>query len=162
VTLAYCTRPTVPFSPVPDEHHELKVVTTVGSATEATLVCGRLMEAGIRASHGGGRWSAKGARDVYVEAHDLDRAHAVLKDDEGGFSEEELARLSEEAGGADAEDDSSAAPIQPTSPKGGDRQRKPDEPVATPVAKRHHVFNVLERLARGKPDEGSPHNPFGH
>jgi len=40
-----------------------------------------------------------GARcDVYVRATDLERARAVLKEDEGGFDEAELARLSEEAG----------------------------------------------------------------
>jgi hypothetical protein len=35
---------------------------------------------------------------VYVRAADLERARAVLKEDEGGFDEAELARLSEEAG----------------------------------------------------------------
>jgi hypothetical protein len=35
---------------------------------------------------------------VYVNASDLDHARAVLKEDEGGFDEQELARLSEEAG----------------------------------------------------------------
>jgi hypothetical protein len=33
-----------------------------------------------------------------VNAKDLERARAVLKEDEGGFDEDELARLSEEAG----------------------------------------------------------------
>ena len=41
---------------------------------------------------------AKGARDVFVSARDLDRAHEVLKADEGSFSDEELGRVSEEAG----------------------------------------------------------------
>jgi hypothetical protein len=160
--VACCARPTVAFSSMADEKHYLKIVTTVGSAPEAALVCGRLTEAGIRAVQRGGQWSARGARDVNVEEHDLDRARAVLKADEGGFSEEELARLSEEAGGVDAEDDSPLAPIQPNAPKGRDKQRKAGEPVATPVAKRHHVFNVLERIVWGKPNRDSPSNPFGH
>lgn len=60
-------------------------------------------EAGIRhmarMASGGIRLGAAAARDVYVEAQDLDRAREVLKVDEG-FSEEELSRLSDEAGEA--------------------------------------------------------------
>jgi hypothetical protein len=166
VALACCARLTVPSPSMADEKRELKIVTTVGSAPEAALVCGRLTEAGIRAMQqrggGGGRWGAGGARDVYVEEQDLGRAREVLKADKGGFSDEELALLSEEAGRAAAEDDSSPAPTQPTPPKDKDKQRKRDEPVETPVPKKHHTFNVLERIARGKPDADSADNPFGH
>jgi hypothetical protein len=60
-----------------------------------------LSRAGIRCKGGGAnnpRFGAGGPHDVYVYAADLERARAVLKEDEGGFDEDELARLSEEAG----------------------------------------------------------------
>jgi Putative prokaryotic signal transducing protein len=81
---------------------ELKVVTTVASEAEAEMIRDRLLEADIHAisqrTVGGPGWGFPGARDVYVNEGDLDRAHAVLKADEGEFSDDELARLSEEAG----------------------------------------------------------------
>jgi len=81
---------------------ELKSVTTVGSEPEAEMVCDRLLAEGIHAisqrTIGGPEWGGSGARVVFVDAKDLDRAQEVLKADEGSFSEEELARLSEEAG----------------------------------------------------------------
>ena len=52
-----------------------------------------------RTSSGGIRLGAAAARDVFVEDRDLDRAREVLKVDEG-LSDEELARLSDEAGEA--------------------------------------------------------------
>jgi hypothetical protein len=80
---------------------ELKIVTTVSNETEAEMVSERLSEAGIRFSvrlaGGGIRLGAAAARDVYVEEQALDRAREVLRIDEG-FSDEELARLSDEAG----------------------------------------------------------------
>ncbi len=80
---------------------ELKIVTTVSNEAEAEMVAERLWEAGIRFSvrlaSGGIRLGAAAARDVCVEEQDLDRAREALKADEG-FSEEELARLSDEAG----------------------------------------------------------------
>ena len=80
----------------------LKIVTTVTSEAEANMVCERLLEDGIHATCqrtlGGPQWGVSGARDVFVNAADLDRAHEVLKADEGSFSDEELARLSDEAG----------------------------------------------------------------
>jgi Putative prokaryotic signal transducing protein len=82
---------------------DLRIVTTVSNEAEAKMVAERLSEAGIRhmarMASGGIRLGAAAARDVYVEAQDLDRAREVLKVDEG-FSEEELARLSDEAGEA--------------------------------------------------------------
>ncbi len=78
-----------------------KVLTTVGNEAEAEMVGERLSEAGIahsaRMASGGIRLGAAGGRDIYVEAQDLERAREVLEADEG-FSDEELARLSEEAG----------------------------------------------------------------
>jgi len=41
-------------------------------------------------------WGVSGARDVYVEEHDLDRAREVLRADEG-VSEDQLADLSDAA-----------------------------------------------------------------
>jgi hypothetical protein len=80
---------------------ELEVLTTVENEAEAEMVAERLSEAGIehssRMASGGIRLGAAAARDIYVRADDLDRARETLKDDEG-FSEEELARLSEQAG----------------------------------------------------------------
>jgi hypothetical protein len=80
---------------------DLMVVTTATDEMQQSLVLGRLSEAGIRCKGGGAnnpRFGAGGPRDVYVYAADLERARAVLKEDEGGFDEDELARLSEEAG----------------------------------------------------------------
>jgi hypothetical protein len=78
----------------------LKVLTSVSSEPEAELVTARLSEAGIQAisqrSIGGPEWGVSGARDVYVEEHDLDRARDALEADEG-VSEAELADLSEAA-----------------------------------------------------------------
>jgi hypothetical protein len=78
----------------------LKVVTSVSSEPEAELVSARLSEAGIqvisRRSIGGPEWGVSGARDVYVEEHDLDRAREVLRADEG-VSEAQLADLSDAA-----------------------------------------------------------------
>jgi Putative prokaryotic signal transducing protein len=80
---------------------EPQIVTSVGNEAEAEMVAERLSEAGIRFSvrlaSGGIRLGPAAARDVYVEAQDLERAQEVLSVDEG-FSDEELARLSDEAG----------------------------------------------------------------
>jgi cell division protein FtsB len=82
---------------------ELRIVTTVGNEAEAEMVGERLSEADIRftvrLASGGIRLGAAAARDIYVDAQDLETALEVLKADES-FSEEELARLSDEAGKA--------------------------------------------------------------
>ncbi len=66
------------------------------------MVCERLLAADIHAisqrTTGGPGWGFAGAHEVFVNAQDLDRARAVLKAEEGSFSDEELARLSDEAG----------------------------------------------------------------
>ena len=76
-------------------------MTTVSNEAEAEMVAERLSEAGIRftvrLASGGIRLGAAAARDVCVEEHDIERAREVLAVDEG-FSDEELARLSDEAG----------------------------------------------------------------
>jgi hypothetical protein len=80
---------------------DLKIVASATSM-EADIIMGRLTDAGIRCMPspglGGYGRGMPQTRDVYVNAKDLERARAVLKEDEGGFDEEELARLSEEAG----------------------------------------------------------------
>jgi hypothetical protein len=84
-----------------DRDDDLKIVASVDQF-EADIIMGRLSEAGIHCMRsGGGAGFERGMsrfRDVYVNAKDLERARAVLKEDEGGFDEDELARLSEEAG----------------------------------------------------------------
>jgi hypothetical protein len=79
---------------------DLKFVATATDDVQESLIAGRLAEAGIQcmSSHQLIRAGASARCDVYVRAADLERARAVLKEDEGGFDEAELARLSEEAG----------------------------------------------------------------
>lgn len=83
--------------------NRLKLVTSVSTEAEAEMVAERLSEAGIRftvrLASGGVRMGAAAARDLYVDEQDLDRARQMLEVDEG-FSDEELARLSDEAGKA--------------------------------------------------------------
>jgi hypothetical protein len=83
----------------------LEIVTTVSSEPEAEMVRDRLLAADIHAisqrTIGGPEWGFSGARNVMVDAKDLDRARAVLGSDEATFSDEELTRLSEEAGRED-------------------------------------------------------------
>jgi hypothetical protein len=78
----------------------LQVAATAGNAFEADLICQRLAEAGIAAvaqrTIGGPEWGPSGSQYVYVEAEHLDRARQILAAPEG-VSEEELARLSDEA-----------------------------------------------------------------
>jgi Putative prokaryotic signal transducing protein len=80
--------------------HDLKIVTTVSNEAEAEMVCESLLEAGIRSmaqvSSDGIRLGAAASRDVYVDEQDYDRALEVLN--AAVPSEEELARLSGEAG----------------------------------------------------------------
>jgi Putative prokaryotic signal transducing protein len=84
-----------------DDDDDLEIVASA-NFMEADIIMGRLTDAGIRcmpsAGLGGYGRGMPQTRDVYVNAKDLERARAVLKEDEGGFDEDELARLSEEAG----------------------------------------------------------------
>lgn len=67
-----------------EQPHEedLEVVTSAGSEPEAELMCQRLAEAGIAAvaqrTIGGPEWGFSGARYVYVQAGELERAREVL------------------------------------------------------------------------------------
>jgi hypothetical protein len=80
----------------------IKILTSVASTAEADMVIALLSEAGIQTmpqrSIGGPEFGLSGARDVYVEEDDLERAREVLKASEGAVSDEELTRLSEQAG----------------------------------------------------------------
>ena len=72
-------------------------LTSAGTEFEADIILERLSEAGIQAVQQGPlapRGGYPSARDIYVDERDLERAHAALKAAEG-FSEEELAELSE-------------------------------------------------------------------
>ena len=91
---------------------ELTVVATVNNELEATVVCGRLSDAGIRSmqrpsAHQGGTWNPAGPRDVCVAERDLDRARDVLQADEW-VSEEELTR----------EEELTEHPTEPGGPEG--------------------------------------------
>jgi Putative prokaryotic signal transducing protein len=64
---------------------ELKVLTCAQNEFEAEMICGLLIEAGIRATQRlasgfspAGRVGGGGARDVLVAAEDLDRARELL------------------------------------------------------------------------------------
>ena len=67
-------------------------------------------------SPGGPQSRLSGARDILVE-DDLGRAREVLSAGEGGFDEEELARLSEEAGRKAVRNEAGDAQTQPPSEK---------------------------------------------
>jgi hypothetical protein len=84
---------------MPDDDN-LQVLTTVADEFQQRLIAGRLAEAGIRCmlTPRGLKRSISGPKNIYVQAADLERARALLKEDEGGFDEAELARLSEAAG----------------------------------------------------------------
>jgi hypothetical protein len=85
----------------PEQARTLQVAATAANAPEADLICQRLAEAGIAAvvqrSIGGPEWGTSGGQYIYVEAEHLARARQILSAPDG-LSEEELARLSDEAG----------------------------------------------------------------
>jgi hypothetical protein len=81
----------------------LVVVAQGSTEVEAQMICGRLEAAGIDASYRRSgtaipQATAGIAHSVYVEDRDAQRAGEVLDGSEPGFSDEELARLAEEAG----------------------------------------------------------------
>lgn len=78
----------------------LKVLTTTGGLVEQSLLLARLLDAGIPCMPGAGgpRGVLGGGRDVLVDQEDLAHAREVLSQDDESFDEEELVRLSEEAG----------------------------------------------------------------
>jgi hypothetical protein len=84
----------------PQEGHTLQVAASAANAAEAELIVQRLAEAGIAATSqrtiGGPEWGPSGSQFIYVEAAQRDRAREILQATEG-ISDEELARLSEQA-----------------------------------------------------------------
>jgi putative signal transducing protein len=72
---------------------DVRIVTTASNEAEAEMVAERLSEAGIRhmarMASGGIRLGAAAARDVYVDAQDLDRARDALAQAEAWEPEEE-------------------------------------------------------------------------
>lgn len=80
---------------------KLKVVATAPNEPDAAIVLGRLEEAGIRCTANppmGTYKKALAMRRIYVSEVDVQRARAVIEENEVPFDEAELARLSEEAG----------------------------------------------------------------
>ncbi|HEY2718456.1 MAG TPA: hypothetical protein VGI52_02405 [Solirubrobacteraceae bacterium] len=79
----------------------LKVIATAANQAEGELIVGRLSDARINAieqrASGNPEFGASGARYIYVQDADVERARAVLAVDEPPFTDDELAKLSEEA-----------------------------------------------------------------
>ena len=81
------------------EKRRLEVVASAGSEIEADLIRQRLAGAGIAAiaqrAIGGPEWGTSGARYVYVDASELERALEILKEGED-VGDAELQELSEQ------------------------------------------------------------------
>jgi hypothetical protein len=81
---------------------ELKVVATAANQAEGELIVARLAQGGITAieqrASGNPEFGGAGGRYIYVQDAELERARTMLAVDQPPFSDEELARLSEEAG----------------------------------------------------------------
>jgi hypothetical protein len=95
---------------------KLKVVATAPNEPDAAIVLGRLEEAGIRCAASppmGAYKKALATRRIYVREVDLQRARAVIEENEVPFDQAELARLSEEAGRKAVERARSERPAQP-------------------------------------------------
>jgi hypothetical protein len=77
----------------------LKILTTVSNDLEASLITGRLQEAGIHSMQRSEQLPQYtiGPHSILVEDDDYTRAREILAEDEGGYDESELARLSEQA-----------------------------------------------------------------
>jgi hypothetical protein len=130
----------------------LRVLTTASSPVEQSLLLARLSDAGIPCMRGaGGARAALGSgRDILVEEDDLARAKEILEEDEG-FDEGELTRLSEEAG-QQAPD---AGP--PLSPPAVEDRAGPPTPIEVHAPKKTHgLLKVFERLTREKDEANSP------
>lgn len=134
----------------------LKVLTTASSPVEQSLLLARLSDAGIPCMRGAGgaRVALGGGRDILVEEEDLARAEEILKEDDEGFDEQELARLSEEAGRQAAE---VIPPLPHPAPE--DRAGPPTPLEAQAPAKTHGLLKAFERLTRDKYEANSPFGP---
>jgi hypothetical protein len=136
----------------------LALLTTARGKAEAALLIARLQDAGIPCMRGGAespRGAPRSAREIYVEEGSLPRAQEILEEDRGDFDEEELTRLSEEAGQRWAHEDSPAPQSTAhTTDVAGDVVQ-----AATPT-KGHRLRDAIERLAGREAD--TPPDPFGH
>jgi hypothetical protein len=132
------------------------LLTTARGKTEAALLVARLRDAGIPCMRGGAdgpRGTPRSAREIYVEEANLPRAQEILEEDRGDdFDEDELARVSEEAGRRWAHENSTAAQSTAADVAGEVVQ------AATPT-KGRRVRNAIEHLA-GR-ERGTPRDPFG-
>lgn len=119
----------------------LRVLTAASSPVEQSLLLARLSDAGIHCMPGaGGARAARGGRDILVEEEDLARAKEILKEDDEGFDEGELARLSEEAGQRAAD---AGPPLSP--PAAEDRAGPPTPVEAQAPAKTHGLLKAAPR-----------------
>jgi hypothetical protein len=79
----------------------LRPVAGARTEPEAALILQRLSAAGVSAvsqlSSGNPEFGASGGRTIYVEEEDLEKARAALALQEPGFTDDELAELSERA-----------------------------------------------------------------
>jgi hypothetical protein len=135
----------------------LTLLTTARGKTEAALLVARLRDAGILCMLGGAegpRGTPRSAREIYVDDASLPRAQEIFEEDRGAdFDEEELTRLSEEAGRRWAMEGSSAAQrTADTTDVAGDVQ------VAR-TTKGHRLRHAIDRLVGREAD--TPRDPFG-
>jgi hypothetical protein len=77
----------------------LKILTTLSNDLEASLITGHLQKAGIHSMQRSEQLPQYtiGPHSILVEDDEYARARYILAQDEGGFDEDELARLSEQA-----------------------------------------------------------------
>jgi hypothetical protein len=135
----------------------LTLLTTARGKTEAALLIARLRDAGITCGRGGAegpRGTPRSAREIYVDEASLSRAREILEEDRGDFDEEELARLSEEAGQRWAHEDPPAAQsTADTADVAGDVVQ------AAASTRGHRVRHAIDRLVGREPD--TARDPFG-
>jgi Putative prokaryotic signal transducing protein len=81
---------------------QLKILTSVATTAEAEMVSALLLDAGIHViaqrATGGPEQALSLGRDLWVSERDYDCARELLKSQENAVSDEELTRLSEQAG----------------------------------------------------------------
>ncbi len=131
----------------------LKIVAQTRTELEASLLMGRLSEAGIQCMRkaGGGRGSLAGGGSILVEDTDLERAREALSPDEGDFDEAELTRLSEQAGARLAEQKSSEQqPPRDQSIQAGDRDAANASTRAPAQSTKHGFLGAVGRLTKRK------------
>lgn len=110
---------------------------TAANQAEADMICDRLASSGIaaeaRRSIGGPEWGLSGARYVYVEPDVLAQAKEILGVS-ADFSDDELARLSEESA---------------TESRARLAEREAAEPASAPSAGKRGAWARFLEWARG-------------